>query len=152
MICIHIPGYVVHTSKYGKSTLVEQIEVTIKAAEGCFTKLDNVYESGLEYVTGCANVCVCMCTHTHAHVFKLVHLPQEYCWQRPLQNIPNPQQEIASKRKHTVFRGWPWCVFWICFILAVVLNMYFSPCECQFNHLWNGANKTLFHRASMRVR
>lgn len=57
--------------------LSEQI-VTIKAAEGCFTKLDNVYESGLEYVTGCAVKAtqVCMCsTHTHARVFKLVHLP-----------------------------------------------------------------------------
>lgn len=67
MICIHIPGYVVHTSKYGKSTLVEQIEVTIKAAEGCFTKLDNVYESGLESVTGCASVCVRVCVHVHAY-------------------------------------------------------------------------------------
>lgn len=67
MICIHIPGYVVHTSKYGKSTLVEQIEVTIKAAEGCFTKLDNVYESGLEYVTGCASVCARACVHVHAY-------------------------------------------------------------------------------------
>ena len=47
-----------------------QIEVTIKAAEGCFTKLDNVCESGLEYVTECASVCVhtCACARTHMHM------------------------------------------------------------------------------------
>ena len=46
----------------------------MKAAEGCFTKLDNVCESGLEYVTECASVCVCVCTcaHVHTHTYTCI--------------------------------------------------------------------------------
>ena len=49
----------------------------MKAAEGCFTKFDNVCESGLEYVTECASVCVCVHVRTCAHTyiqFKYIHM------------------------------------------------------------------------------
>ena len=135
MICIHIPGYVVNTSKCWKSTLVEQIEVTIKAAEGCFTKLDNVCESGLEYMTECASVCVCVCvcvcacTHTHAYVFNSSS-PTGILLTEPFVKYTQPSagDSMISRKVYSVVR----------LTLVYILNLLHTSCSVVhvFHPLW----------------
>lgn len=82
---------------------VRRWEVPIEAIDGCFTKLDNVHESGWENVTRMLCKCICF-------VFKEMSSspPTGILLTEVFAKIPSPQQEAAwSGRQHTVFESWP---------------------------------------------